>query len=645
MEKAKTVTWRLLAAGVSLLTLSQLAHADSLDEQRSRYAQTKQAWDNRQMDVVNQLMPTLTTYPLYPYLQYRQITDDLMNQPALVVTNFIAANPTLPPARSLKSRFVNELARRDDWRGLLAFSPEKPTGTEAQCNYYYAKWNVGQTQEAWDGAKALWLSGKSQPNACDRLFGAWRASGQQDPLAYLERIRLAMKAGNTSLVRVLAQQMPSDYQTIATAVIALANDPNSVMTFARTTGATDFTRQMAAVAFASVARQDVENARLMIPSLAQAQQLNEDQIQELRDIVAWRLMGSDVTEEQAIWRDDAIMRSQSTSLVERRVRMALGLGDRRGLNTWLARLPMEAKEKDEWRYWQADLLLERGRDDEAKDILRSLMQQRGFYPMVAAQRLGEEYTFRIDKAPANLDPALTSGPEMARVRELMYWNMDNTARSEWANLVTSKTKDQQAQLARYAFNQNWWDLSVQATIAGKLWDQLEERFPLAYNDLFKRYISGKDIPQSYAMAIARQESAWNPKAGSPVGARGLMQIMPGTATHTVSMFSIPGYSGPSQLLDPEMNINIGTSYLQYVYQQFGNNRIFASAAYNAGPGRVRTWRGNSGGRIDAVAFVESIPFSETRGYVKTVLSYDAYYRYFMGQKDALLSDAEWKLRY
>ncbi len=645
MEKAKTVTWRLLAAGVSLLTLSQLAHADSLDEQRSRYAQTKQAWDNRQMDVVNQLMPTLTTYPLYPYLQYRQITDDLMNQPALVVTNFIAANPTLPPARSLKSRFVNELARRDDWRGLLAFSPEKPTGTEAQCNYYYAKWNVGQTQEAWDGAKALWLSGKSQPNACDRLFGAWRASGQQDPLAYLERIRLAIKAGNTSLVRVLAQQMPSDYQTIATAVIALANDPNSVMTFARTTGATDFTRQMAAVAFASVARQDVENARLMIPSLAQAQQLNEDQIQELRDIVAWRLMGSDVTEEQAIWRDDAIMRSQSTSLVERRVRMALGLGDRRGLNTWLARLPMEAKEKDEWRYWQADLLLERGRDDEAKDILRSLMQQRGFYPMVAAQRLGEEYTFRIDKAPANRDPALTSGPEMARVRELMYWNMDNTARSEWANLVTSKTKDQQAQLARYAFNQNWWDLSVQATIAGKLWDQLEERFPLAYNDLFKRYISGKDIPQSYAMAIARQESAWNPKAGSPVGARGLMQIMPGTATHTVSMFSIPGYSGPSQLLDPEMNINIGTSYLQYVYQQFGNNRIFASAAYNAGPGRVRTWRGNSGGRIDAVAFVESIPFSETRGYVKNVLSYDAYYRYFMGQKDALLSDAEWKLRY
>ncbi|POP41385.1 murein transglycosylase [Superficieibacter electus] len=645
MKRANDVAWRLLAVSACLMSASYQVHADSLDEQRNRYAQVKQAWDNHQMDTVNQLMPTLQSYPLYPYLEYRQITDDLQNQTTIAVSNFVKANPTLPPARTLQSRFVNELARREDWRGLLAFSPDKPGTTEAQCNYYYAKWNTGQAQEAWDGAKALWLTGKSQPNACDKLFGAWRASGTQDPRAYLERIRLAMKAGNTGLVNVLAGQMPSDYQTISTAVMSLANAPDSVLTFARMTGATDFTRQMAAVAFASVARQDAENARLMIPSLVQAQELNEEQTQELRDIVAWRLMGNDVTDEQARWRDDAIMRSQSVSLLERRVRMALGTGDRKGLNTWLARLPMEAKEKDEWRYWQADLLLERGRDTEAKEILHSLMQERGFYPMVAARRLGEAYQLKIDKAPGNLDNAVVQGAEMARVRELMYWGLDNTARSEWANLVSSRTKTEQSQLARYAFDHQWWDLSVQATIAGKLWDQLEERFPLAWKELFARYTSDKAIPQSYAMAIARQESAWNPKARSPVGASGLMQIMPATATHTVKMFSIAGYNNQGQLLDPETNITIGTRYLQYVYEQFGNNRIFASAAYNAGPGRVRTWVGNSAGRIDAVAFVESIPFSETRGYVKNVLAYDAYYRYFMGQKPDILSDDEWEHRY
>ncbi|WP_105663613.1 murein transglycosylase [Cronobacter dublinensis] len=644
MGTSRQAVWRWLAAGVCLLALGQAARADSLDEQRSRYAQIKQAWDNRQMDVVEQLMPTLQTYPLYPYLQYRQLTDDLMNQPTLTVQQFIQANPTLPPARSLTSRFVNELARREDWRGLLAFSPQPPGSTEAQCNYYYAKFNTGDAQGAWQGAKDLWQTGKNLPAACDRLFTAWRTSGAQDPLAYLERIRLAMKEGNTRLVSSLAGQLPSDYQTISSALVSLANDPNSVMTFVRSVGATDFTRQMAAVAFASVAREDAENARLMIPSLIQAQQLNDAQAQELRDIVAWRLMGSDVTAEQARWRDDAIMRSESTSLIERRVRMALGTGDRSGLNTWLARLPMEAKEKDEWRYWQADLLMERGREDEAKTILHSLMQQRGFYPMVAAQRLGEDYPLRVDKAPT-VNAALFEGAEMARVRELMYWGLDNTARSEWANLVTSRSKQEQAALARYAFDRNWWDLSVQATIAGKLWDQLEERFPLAYKDLFARYVSDKAVPQSYAMAIARQESAWNPKVRSPVGASGLMQIMPGTATHTVKMFNLPGYSSSAQLLDPETNIQIGTSYLQYVYQMFDNNRIFASAAYNAGPGRVRTWLGNSAGRIDAVAFVESIPFSETRGYVKNVLAYDAYYRYFMGDKPVLMSDAEWRRRY
>lgn len=644
MVKAKQVVWQLLVAGVSLVMLNSAVRADSLDEQRSRYAQIKQAWDNKQMDVVAQLMPTLQTYPLYPYLEYRQLTDDLMNEPAMAVAQFIQANPTLPPARSLSSRFVNELARRQDWRGLLAFSPEPPTTNEAKCNYYFAKWSTGQTDAAWAGAKELWLTGKSQPSSCDALFSAWRASGTQDPLAYLERIRLAMKEGNTSLVNALANQMPADYQTIASALISLQNNPSTVLTFANSVGATDFTRQAAAIAFASVARQDVENARLMIPSLVQAQKLNDEQAQELRDTVAWRLMGSDVTDEQAKWRDDAIMRSQSTSLIERRVRMALGSGDRSGLNTWLARLPMESKEKDEWRYWQADLLLERGRDDEAKEILHALMKERGFYPMVAAQRLGEEYPLRVEKAES-VNPALVQGPEMARVRELMYWNMDNTARSEWASLVTSRTKQEQGGLARYAFEQDWWDLSVQATIAGKLWDNLEERFPLAYKETFARYVSGKTVPQSYAMAIARQESAWNPKVRSPVGASGLMQIMPGTATHTVKMFSIPGYSSPVQLLDPETNINIGTSYLQYVFQQFESNRIFASAAYNAGPGRVRTWLGNSGGRIDAIAFVESIPFSETRGYVKNVLAYDAYYRYFMGQPDKILSDSEWQRRY
>ena len=179
MGTSRQAAWRWLAAGVCLLTLGQAARADSLDEQRSRYAQIKQAWDNRQMDVVEQLMPTLQTYPLYPYLQYRQLTDDLMNEPTIAVQQFIQANPTLPPARTLTSRFVNELARREDWRGLLAFSPQPPGSTEAQCNYYYAKWNTGD------------LAGRERSLA-DRQKPA---CGVRAPLPGVAHVRRAGSAG------------------------------------------------------------------------------------------------------------------------------------------------------------------------------------------------------------------------------------------------------------------------------------------------------------------------------------------------------------------------------------------------------------------------------------------------------------------
>ncbi|POW60890.1 murein transglycosylase [Candidatus Pantoea alvi] len=636
--------WRNWMIGICLAGAASSAWADSLDQQRERYQQIKQAWDSNQMATVEQLLPTLQDYPLYPYLQYRLLAQDLDQETPLAVKNFIQQYPTLPPARSLKTRFVNVLAHRQDWQGILSFSPEAPTPVQARCNWLYAKWATGAQQQAFEGAKAIWLRGTALPNDCDRLFSVWQSSGQMSPITVLERIRLAMKAGNDSLVSFLAKTLPEDYQTIATGVLALQSDPQTVVNFAQTVGPTDFTRQATLYAFTRVARADMENARSMIPLLVRGQKMEADGEQALKEIVVWRMMGSDLTSEQARWRDAVVMNSQSTALIERRVRLALSQNDRRGLNTWIARLPLEAKEKDEWQYWQADLLYAQGRKEEADEILHKLMQARGFYPMVAAQRLGVKYPLQIDEAPKP-DSATVQGPELARVRELMYWGLDNLARSEWANLIASKNHTQQQMLARYANEQDWWDLSVQATITAKMWDSLKERFPLAWESFYKSNTRDKGISPSYAMAISRQESAWNPKARSPVGASGLMQVMPATAAHTVKMYNIPGYMNSNQLLDPQTNIQIGTQYLEYVYQQFGQNRIFASAAYNAGPGRVRSWQNVSAGNLDAVAFIETIPFSETRGYVKNVLAYDAYYRHFMGEPDKVLSDSEWNRRY
>ncbi|MBC8944935.1 putative transglycosylase signal peptide protein [Xenorhabdus indica] len=635
--------WQHFIMTVSLASVIGMAHADSLDAQRERYQAIKLAWDAKNMAEVDRLMPTLKDYPLYPYLEYRQLVHNLKIVSPQQIRHFMTTYPTLPPAHSLSSRYINSLANDGDWYGILAFSPNAPNTVAARCNYYFAKWAIGNQKAAWKGAKEIWLRGNSLPDDCDNLLNVWERSGHLSVSLILQRIELAVEENNATLASYLIKRLPLNYRNLRTHLLKLQSNPASVEYFARTIRPTDFTRSMVINAFSHFARKDAEQARLSLTAIARAQKMNNLERQRLKDIVAWQLMG-DITPEQAKWRDNAIQDSHSSALIERRTRLALRDADEKGLAEWLNLLPKNVLQKDEWQYWRAIVLLNTGKKKEGDAILRKLMEHRGFYPMVAAQKLHMPYPLVINKSERP-DASITKLPQIKRVRELMYWNMDDLARSEWINLVSSQNSTKQEQLARYAFEQNWPALSVQATITGKMWDHLEERFPLAWQNEFAHFTSDKSISQSYAMAIARQESAWDPQAQSSKGASGLMQLMPKTAEHTVKSKKIDGYVSRSQLMNPAINIKIGTAYLESIYQNFGNNRILASAAYNAGPRNVERWLTNSAGNIDAIAFIESIPFSETRSYVKNVLAYDVFYHNFMGKLSNVLTEAEWQRRY
>ncbi|MGL4859208.1 MAG: murein transglycosylase, partial [Enterobacteriaceae bacterium] len=560
------------------------------------------------------------------------------------VQGFINSHPTLPPVRTLTSRFINELAQRQSWNELLQFSPQPPQAMGARCNYYYARVMTGQAAEAWKGADEIWRNGKSLPDSCDKLFDAWRSAGKMTEQAILARAELAFAEGNTGLINYLLKQLPAHDKTLVKSLTALYSKPAEVEKFARSTGPTPFSRNISIIAFQQLARQNSDKAYAALHNVARAQRMDHEQRLQLEESVALQWMNNTVTSQQAQWRDRVVERSHHEALVERRLRMAIGSGERTGLAKWLERLPVEARDKDEWIYWRAVVLLEKGERHAGEKMLHTLMQRRGFYPMAAAQKLNLPYPLKISKA-TRPDAQLRQSAELARVRELMYWRMDNLALSEWRNLVSHSSPPQQEALARYAFEQNWADLSVQATITAKLWDHLEERFPLAWREEFRTQTSTKGLPVAYAMAIARQESAWNPKAQSSAGAMGLMQLMPKTATSIAKMYGLDDYTHVSQLTNPETNIKVGTTYLGHVYHLFDQNRIFAAIAYNAGPSRVNRWLDNSAGRVDAIAFIESIPFLETRNYVKNVLAYDLFYRYFMQQPLQLLTDTEWGRRY
>lgn len=142
--------------------------------------------------------------------------------------------------------------------------------------------------------------------------------------------------------------------------------------------------------------------------------------------------------------------------------------------------------------------------------------------------------------------------------------------------------------ARLAYDLRWYFPAIRTISQAQYWDDLDIRFPMAHRDTLVREAKVRGLHSSWVFAITRQESAFMEDARSPVGASGLMQLMPATAKETARKFSIP-LASPSQVLNPDKNIQLGAAYLSQVHGQFNGNRVLASAAYNAGPGRVRQW--------------------------------------------------------
>ena len=184
---------------------------------------------------------------------------------------------------------------------------------------------------------------------------------------------------------------------------------------------------------------------------------------------------------------------------------------------------------------------------------------------------------------------------------------------------------------------------ARAAAKAKAWDALDVRFPTPYQDTFKHYATVQRVPSTELMAIARRESAFFPEAHSPVGARGLMQIMPATGKQVASELGRPHTR--AELYEVEHNILLGSAYYRQLLDRFDGNRIFALAAYNAGPHRVDRWRNAKGDQVPVDIWVETIPYRETRNYVQAVLSYNVVFQYRLGDTHSLLTEAERKALY
>ncbi|MGX2974626.1 transglycosylase SLT domain-containing protein [Ursidibacter arcticus] len=335
-----------------------------------------------------------------------------------------------------------------------------------------------------------------------------------------------------------------------------------------------------------------------------------------------------------LWRDEQLQELKVDSLTERRLRLAIL--QKVELKPWLALLSDEAKSKQEWRYWQAKT----EPTQEQQRLLEKLAQERGFYPMLAANQLNQPYELTLPTNPSLTETQYaTFKAPLDRIAELRELARFGSAKLAWIELLKAVSFDEKLALTQYATQQEWFDLAVEGTIQAKAWDYINLRLPNAYADWFEINLANQKIPQSFAMAIARQESAWNFQARSHANAMGLMQLLPSTAKATANNAELP-YSNERELFEPFQNIMLGTTHLAELNEKYPNNRILIAAAYNAGASRVERWLQRADGKLAMDEFIATIPFLETRGYVQNVLAYDFYYQTLYGKGEKKMFNQE-----
>lgn len=624
----------------SMLLVPSFSHAASLEQQRHDYQAAIDAIENNQLKTYQKLKQRLTEYPLYPYLEYRGMLKSLDNKSYQQIAAFERQYADLPFSQALRNRYLYSLVKQEKWRDYLKYQTRKPANQAHQCNYYYAHSLVGNKRQAQLGAQQLYLSANSVSNACDKLFDLMREKGQLTDKLILERVLLVFEKGNTSLLNYLVKQLSASKEA---EILSWYNQPQSLISTKFSHPISQFQRELYLLSFKRLARIDTAKAIDNFTAIARALRLTEPQKQQVGDYIAGRIMGTQ-NPKMAAWRDRWLRKSSDSTLLERRFRIALVANDRTDQQQWVALLAKQNPTKVKWRYWQARSLFNQGKTAQANKVLRSILGQRDFYSVAAAMHLNENINIPLNQTKPNFASLSGFNKAFARITELEALNKTAESKREWALILTKANRSQKEMLAAYASNNNWYAHSVQATISGKLWGHLEYRFPIAHRWFFEHFSRENNLPITTLLALSRQESAFYAAAVSPVGARGLMQLMPATAKETSSKLGL-SYLGVHTLSDPGTNIRIGSGYLRMLLDKFQQNRILAFAAYNAGPNRVDRWLAKSQGNLDVIAFIEGIPFHETRGYVQNVLMYEVYYRKLLGMPMQFLYKQELAYNY
>ncbi|HLD68331.1 MAG TPA: transglycosylase SLT domain-containing protein, partial [Pseudomonas sp.] len=572
---------------LSAATLS--AQAASLAQQRQYYDEAKRALAKGDSGPYRRHAQALADYPLTPHLAYDELTARLKWASNAEIEKFLAEHGDLPQASWMKLRWLRWLAERGDWQPFLNHYDPTLNFTELDCLFGQYQLGHGMSAEGYKTAERLWLVGKSQPQACDRLFDRWAAEGQLTEEKRWKRTKLAAEARNYGLASALVKKLPT-LGNQGKLLVEVAQKPLLLTQTGRFVPANQAMADVVGLGLRRLARQDPEKALGLLDSYSKRLPFSvEEKVAIAREIGLTLAKRFDSRALPLMTQYDPQLLDNTVS--EWRMRLLLRLGRWSEAYQLSRQLPPALASTNRWRYWQArSLQLAEPNSQQPIGLYQPVAAERDFYGFMAADQIKTPY--QLNNRPLALAPSLVQKVRnTAGIRRALEFHARGQivdGRREWYHVSRLFSRDELVAQARLAYDMEWYFPAIRTISQAQYWDDLDVRFPMAYRPTLVREAKVRGLHSSWVFAITRQESAFMVDARSGVGASGLMQLMPATAKETARRYGIP-LASPQQVLNPDKNIQLGAAYLSQVHGQFNGNRILASAAYNAGPGRVRQW--------------------------------------------------------
>jgi soluble lytic murein transglycosylase len=587
------------------------------------------AFQNRDDDALALSAQSLAAskFILAPYAEYWGLLLNLETTDSSTIQAFLARYPDTPFAEKLRSEWLKTLGKQEKWDVLLAeYSKLDKEDTAISCYVALARYSQ-QEAGILDAAKPLWFNASDQPSNCNDLFAVMRQQKVLSADDVWARLRLALQANQIAVAKSVARQLsPAPDAAKLKLFDRVADNPQKMLEINSISVKTRLERELNLYALERVARRNPRLALELWEKIASSYQ-SEDQNylqgrlalqaarNHLHEALDWYKKAGDtlLDKEQQVWKARAALRS----------------GNWEALLATIAAMPQAIQNEPAWRYWQARALKEKGQLSNANAILVPLSKERHYYGQLAEDELGEFVSTPVSVYKANDTDiaAIENLPGIQRSLALYSHNLQAESRKEWQWAIRNLDDTRLIAAAELAMRQEWIDLAINTADKTQFKHDFALRYPMPFRDKLQNNTRDNQLDEAWVYGLIRQESRFISYARSSVGASGLMQIMPATAKWIAKRIGMSEYHhGMVNHIDT--NIQFGTHYLRHVLDVSNSQAVVATAAYNAGPGRAKRWVGKTA--IEGAVYIETIPFGETRDYVKKVMSNAQFYAQRLG---------------